>query len=101
MSFAVSRRTREIGIRVALGSRSWRVMLTILRRPLVHLAAGVAFGGLFAFWIASAGGEFMTIRLALGIAGYALIMLGVCLLACVVPAGRVLKVDPISALRPE
>jgi ABC-type antimicrobial peptide transport system permease subunit len=74
-------------------------MLTILRRPLVQLAAGVAFGGLLAFWIASAGGESVTIRLGFGVGGYALIMLGVCLLACVVPAGRVLKVDPISALR--
>jgi putative ABC transport system permease protein len=56
MSFAVSRRTREIGIRVALGSPSWHVVLTILRRPLLRLAAGIVFGGMLAFWISSADG---------------------------------------------
>ena len=97
MSFAVSRRTREIGIRVALGSPSSRVVLTILRRPLVHVAIGVAFGALLAFWIATATG--ISIGLGVGVTSYAFVMLGVCLLACVVPAGRVLKVDPIAALR--
>jgi predicted permease len=97
MSFAVSRRTREIGIRVALGSPSSQVMLAILRRPLVHLAFGVACGALLAFWIASVTG--LTIGLGVGVVFYALVMLGVCLLACVVPARRVLKVDPIGALR--
>src|SRR5262249_18575731 len=79
MSFAVSRRTREIGIRVALGSQSWRMVLTILRRPLIQLAAGIVFGGMLAFWIASADG--ITLGLGAGVAVYALVMLGVCLLA--------------------
>jgi hypothetical protein len=99
MAFAVSRRTREIGIRVALGAQSWRVVLTILRRPLVHVAIGIVAGGLLAFWISSADG--LTLGLGFGVAGYALVMLGVCLLACLVPARRVLKVDPIAALRAE
>jgi ABC-type lipoprotein release transport system permease subunit len=99
MAFAVSRRTREIGIRVALGSQWWRVVLTILRRPLTQLAAGVVVGGIFAFVIASANG--ITLGLGFGVAGYALIMLGVCLLACLVPVRRILKVDPIGALRAE
>jgi hypothetical protein len=99
MSFAVSRRTREIGIRVALGSPSSRVVLTILRRPLIQLAIGIVFGGLIAFLIASADGVSFT--MGFGVSGYALVMLGVCLLACVVPARRVLKVDPIAALRAE
>jgi putative ABC transport system permease protein len=99
MSFAVSRRTREIGIRVALGSQPWRVMLTILRRPLIQLAAGIVFGAMLAFLISSADG--ITVGLGFGIVGYAFIMLGVCLLACLVPARRVLQVDPIAALRAE
>jgi predicted permease len=97
MSFAVSRRTREIGIRVALGSQAGRLLLTILRRPLLQLAMGIVVGAIFAFAIASANG--ITLGLGFGVAGYALVMLGVCLLACLVPARRVLKVDPISALR--
>ena len=99
MSFAVSRRTREIGIRVALGSQPWRVVVTILRRPLIQLATGIVFGGLLAFWIASANG--ISLSLGFGVTGYAVIMLGVCLLACIVPARRVLRVDPIAALRAE
>ena len=99
MSFAVSRRTREIGIRVALGSPPWRVMAAILRRPLVQVAAGILCGGTLALLISSADG--LTLGLGFGVLGYALIMLGVCLLACIVPARRVLKVDPIAALRTE
>jgi predicted permease len=99
MSFAVSRRTREIGIRIALGSPPSRVVLTILRRSVGQVAAGIICGGLLAFLIASADG--ITLGLGVGVAGYALIMLGVCLLAGVVPARRVLKVDPIAALRAE
>jgi ABC-type lipoprotein release transport system permease subunit len=99
MSFAVSRRTREIGIRVALGSQPWRVVLTILRRPLIQLVSGIVFGGILAFWISSA--DSISLGLGFGVAGYALLMFGVCLLACLVPARRVLKVDPIAALRAE
>ncbi len=99
MSFAVSRRTREIGIRVALGSKPSRVVLTILRRPLIQLTAGIVFGGLLTFVIAR------LIEITLGFSpdliGYVLVMLGVCLLACVVPARRALNVDPIAALRAE
>ena len=97
MSFAVSRRTREIGIRVALGSQAGRLLLTILRRPLIQLSIGIVLGGVLAFAISSANG--ISIGLGFGVAGYAIVMLGVCLLACIVPARRVLKVDPIAALR--
>ena len=99
MSFAVSRRTREIGIRAALGSPPSRVVLTILRRPLIQLATGIVVGGMLAFWISSADG--ITFVLGFGVAGYALVILGVCLLACLGPVRRVLKVDPIAALRAE
>ena len=99
MSFAVSRRTREIGIRVALGSKPSRVVLAILRRPLLQVTAGIVFGGVATFVIAS------LVQIKLGFSpvfiGYLLVMLSVCLLACVVPARRALNVDPIAALRAE
>ena len=99
MSFAVSRRTREIGIRVALGSKPSRVVLAILRRPLLQVTAGIVFGGVLTFVIAR------LIQIKLGFSpvliGYLLVMLSVCLLACVVPARRALNVDPIAALRAE
>ena len=99
MSFAVSRRTREIGIRVALGSKPSRVVLAILRRPLIQVTAGIVFGGVATFVIAS----LAEIKLGFspGLIGYLLVMLSVCLLACVVPARRALNVDPIAALRTE
>jgi hypothetical protein len=99
MSFAVSRRTREIGIRVALGSRPWRVVLTILWRPLIQVATGIVLGGILASVISSMNG--ITLGLGFALIGYALIMLGVCLLACLVPARRALNVDPVAALRAE
>jgi len=99
MSFAVSRRTREIGIRVALGSKPSRVVLAILRRPLLQVTAGIGFGGVLTFVIA----RLIEIKLGFSpaVIGYLLVMLGVCLLACVVPARRALNVDPIAALRAE
>ena len=99
MSFTVSRRTREIGIRVALGSTPSRVVLAILRRPLLQVTAGIVFGGVLTFVIA----RLIEIKLGFSpaVIGYLLVMLGVCLLACVVPARRALNVDPIAALRAE
>jgi hypothetical protein len=44
MSFTVARRTREIGIRVALGAAPWRVVLSVLRRPVAQVAAGIGVG---------------------------------------------------------
>jgi ABC-type antimicrobial peptide transport system permease subunit len=97
MAYGVARRTREIGIRVALGSSRPRVVLTILRRPLIQMATGIAFGGaLTCLWIIEFG---LTVSSVFGAAGYLLAMVLVCLLACVVPARRALKIDPIAALR--
>lgn len=97
MSFVVSRRTREIGIRVALGSTRLQVVLTILRRPLIQVAVGSAIGPLL-FSILPLSIDITPTYLA-GMAGYALVMFGVCLLACLVPVRRLLRVDPITALR--
>jgi putative ABC transport system permease protein len=97
MSFVVSRRTREIGIRVALGSTRLQVVLTILRRPLIQVAVGSALGPLL-FSILPLSIDITPTYLA-GMAGYALVMFGVCLLACLVPVRRLLRVDPITALR--
>jgi predicted permease len=106
MSFTVSRRTREVGIRVALGSTRSRVVLAILRRPLMQLSAGIVFGALLTFTVAGMVADFdpakvFTLGFSVGLAGHVLVMLGVCLLACIVPARRALQVDPIAALRAE
>jgi putative ABC transport system permease protein len=99
MSFAVSRRTREIGIRVALGSSRSRVVFTILRRPLMQVAMGSALGPILFFTIPIP--IAVTPAYVMGMTGYTVLMFGVCMLACLVPVRRVLRVDPIAALRTE
>ena len=98
-SFAVSRRTREIGIRVALGSGRGRVVLAILRGPLVRMSIGIVLGWALAQFL---GGQIaMSPSHVAGLLGYVVVMYGVCLLACAVPARRAMTVDPIEALRTE
>jgi putative ABC transport system permease protein len=102
VSFSVSRRTREIGVRVALGADRRRVIGTVLRRPLAQVSLGNVVGGiLVAFMFAGLFENTPTVVETASIAAYAVLMTGVCLLACVVPARRALRVEPASALRVE
>jgi putative ABC transport system permease protein len=99
MSFTVSRRTREIGIRMALGSSRAGVVLAILRRPIAQIVAGVIFGTIagLAFKAFVSDGKFAGIPLGLSV--YLAVIVALCVLASVVPVRRALKVDPIAALR--
>lgn len=97
MSFAVSRRTREIGIRVALGAPRGRVVVAILRRPLFQLTLGAAFGALLTVAIARL--MELPVGFSLGLIAVGPLIFIVCLFACIVPARRALRVDPIAALR--
>jgi putative ABC transport system permease protein len=102
MSFSVSRRTREIGVRVALGAGRGRVIAAIFRRPLAQLGLGLAVGCVLVVVLYSlAAGSTMTLRDRLFIAVYMLVMTAICLLACVVPTRRALAVEPMAALRSE
>jgi hypothetical protein len=99
MSFTVARRTREIGIRAALGAGARRVVLEILARPLRQVAAGVVAGAwLVALLLRAADGALSLWEAGLVIA-YAAVMLAVCLIACVVPTWRALRVHPAHAVR--
>ncbi|HMC57806.1 MAG TPA: FtsX-like permease family protein [Candidatus Solibacter sp.] len=102
ISFAVARRTPEIGIRIALGAQGRQLMAMVLRqgmRPvLVGLAAGVACGLLVSRAMASqlfgvAPWDPVTI------CGAAAVLLAVATFACLVPARRATKIDPLAALR--
>lgn len=99
MSFSVSRRTREIGIRMALGSTRPRVILSILRGPMIQVAVGSVLGAILIHVIPIP--VPVTPGYAMGMVAYAVGMFGICLLASVVPIRRALRVDPISALRAE
>ena len=111
LSYIVARRTREIGVRVALGGSARQVITAIFRRPLIQVTVGVIAGSLLIALAAIAlqqRREFMAIKpegLTLGdaglLGGYAILMFGVCMLACVVPTRRALRVEPTVAMRAE
>jgi hypothetical protein len=111
MSFTVARRTREIGVRVALGGSRQRILAAIFRRPLIQMGLGVLAGisviavmtALFPYTDGPGAGEaegLSATAIAMQV-GYAALMLGVCMLACVVPTRRALNVEPTVALRTE
>jgi hypothetical protein len=101
MSFAVSRRTREIGIRVALGADARRVVLAVFRRPLAQLSLGIVAGALLVTALVRSVVGDLSAREIGSIVAYAALMMGVCLLACLVPTRRALGVTPTDALRQE
>ncbi len=105
LSFTVARRTREIGLRVALGANPRRVIGAIFRRPLWQVGFGVLAGialitlaGSVELEMPGMNGELSLTQFAT-IVAYGGVMLGVCLLACVVPTRRALRVEPTVALR--
>jgi len=96
MSFTVARRTREIGIRAALGASSGRIVRSIFSRAVLQLSAGVLAGSALAALV----GLGSTRQLLLLVAADG-VMLVVGLMACAVPLRRALGIDPTEALRAE
>jgi hypothetical protein len=111
LSYIVARRTREIGVRVALGAGARRVITSIFRRPLTQVTLGVVAGAVLIGFAAVGVAKTEQFKgtgiggLTLGdiplLVGYAILMLGVCTLACLVPTRRALRVQPTEALRAE
>ena len=104
ISYTVAQRTREIGIRVALGAAPRQVLLPVVREGLVLALTGIALGLAGAFAVARALSDFLFgVGAAdpLTFASVALLLLGVALVASYVPSRRALNVDPIVALRAE
>ena len=107
LSYIVASRTREIGVRVALGASAPRVITSMFKRPLTQVTAGVIAGSVL-ITVASTAvqrtqkiGGIETLGDVALLIGYAILMLGVCMLACVVPTVRALRVQPTEALRAE
>ena len=96
MAFTVSRRTREIGIRVALGADRRRIVAAVFSRSFRQVGLGVAVGVLLL--VALAGGIRTPKMAGLLAAGVAL-MAAATAVACIVPTRRVLAIPPTEAMR--
>ena len=105
LSLSVTRRTREIGIRSALGATPPRILRTLMGKtalpPAIGAAAGIALGqglvaarGIFAFRLPDSSGPW-------GLPLLGLLMIAAGLLAAWVPARRALRIEPADALRAE
>jgi putative ABC transport system permease protein len=104
LSYAVAQRRREIGIRMALGAQRRQIGTQFLSLGLRLLAAGTILGLIGAWWAGRAMQSILFDVPTLPVAtllGTALVMTAVSLIACLIPARRASKVDPMVALRAE
>jgi hypothetical protein len=99
MSFAVSRRTREIGVRVALGGSPRRIVGAVFAQPLRQLGLGLVAGTLLVAFLTGMLKQLPSANQVLMLVGYTLLMTAVGFIACVVPTCRALAVEPTDALR--
>ena len=103
-AYAVTRRTQEIGVRMALGARAGQVGWMVLRRGLVQLGLGLAIGiwgaltvgRLFESWLVDTPPADPVTQ-----ASVATLLAGVAVVACLLPARRAARLDPTVALRHE
>jgi predicted permease len=104
ISYMVSARTHEIGLRLALGAQRENIMSQVLRQGLSLAIAGAAVGFVGALIVSRLmAGLLYSVRPTdpVTFAGVAILLVGVALLACYIPARRAMRVDPIVALRHE
>jgi ABC-type antimicrobial peptide transport system permease subunit len=104
LAFSVSGRTREFGIRLAVGSEPRRLLLRVIMEGAVMAIAGLAVGVACGFGLAQLAGTFLgdlQMPGMLPVAGSALILLLAAVIASVIPAARAARVDVIQALRTE
>ena len=104
LSFAVAQRTREIGLRIALGAPQANILSLVLRRALLLVAAGLAIGGVGAWFAVRFAGSYIygvQAHDGLTFAAVVFVLAAASLVAAWLPARRAAAVDPILALRAE
>jgi putative ABC transport system permease protein len=104
LAFSVSARTREFGIRLAVGSQPGRLLAGVIAQGAVMAGAGVVAGALLGYVVARVAGGYipdMHMPSALPVLMSALVLLAAAVIASAVPAARAARVDVIQALRSE
>ena len=104
LAFSVSARTREFGVRLAVGSTPHHLLLGVLGEGALIVAVGVAAGAAGAFGVASIGGRYAPdLQLAgtVPVLAAAAVLLGAAVLASLIPAAKAARVDVVQALRSE
>jgi putative ABC transport system permease protein len=104
ISYSATQRTHEIGIRMALGARSRDVMMLVIRHGVVLALIGVAIGLAASFALTSLLESLLfevspTDKTTFG--GVSVLLIGIAILACWIPARRASRLDPMVALRRE
>jgi putative ABC transport system permease protein len=94
LSFSASQRTREVGIRIALGGTGRHVIAVLFRRPLIHIGLGILIGLVVADRLSE--GDMSGI-----VALYGCVVIAVSVLATLGPVRRALRIQPLDALRAE
>ena len=104
LAFSVSGRTREFGIRLAIGSQPRHLLVRVITEGVAMAVGGLAVGVAAGFGLAQLAGTFLGDLKAPGllpVAGSALVLLVAAVIASVLPAARAARVDVIQALRTE
>jgi predicted permease len=102
LAFSVSGRTREFGIRLAIGSQPRHIVTGVIAEGAVMAVAGIVAGAACGFALASlAGSYFQSVKMpgAVPVAGSAFILLAAAVIASLLPAARAARVDVMQALR--
>ena len=101
LAYLVTQRTKEIGIRVALGSTAWAVFQLVLREGLLLVAAGLAAGGIGSYLLRrTLESQLFGVRSSnpVVLVMVSVVLAAVALVACALPARRATKIDPLVAL---
>jgi putative ABC transport system permease protein len=101
-AYMVSRQTREIGVRIAVGALSWNILVLVLKRGFTIVGLGIAIGLLIALAFGGLVGSLLygvdsndPITIALSI----IVLCLAALVACLLPALRAIRINPVTALR--